>query len=46
MGLKAITHAPHTYKAQGSINTDRWVPEYKVGYSLEQSYYLGIQTAY
>jgi hypothetical protein len=46
MGLKAITHAPHTYKAQGKINTGIWVPEYEVGYSLEQSYYLGIQTAY
>lgn len=45
-GLKAITHSPHTYTAQGNPNPDRWVPEYDVGYSLEQSYYLGIQTAY
>jgi hypothetical protein len=45
-GVKAYMHSPHTYEQTETSNEEVWVPKYKVGYSLEQSYFFGIQTAY
>jgi hypothetical protein len=46
IGVKAFMHTPHTYKATKNIDKEVWASDYKVGYSLEQSYFFGFQRAY
>ena len=47
IGVKLLMHSPHSYKAaKAPSSSDEWVSSYDVGFSVEQAYYLGIQTAY